>query len=90
MFHKLNSCYLISFICSQNRIIAHEEARRIKRLDPHYNNPVWENRTEPPPDWNAPLPAFLAEKQKNTYLAIKAQEMKEGKQMSADTFCVIM
>uniref|UniRef100_A0A1B6I5V6 Synaptic plasticity regulator PANTS n=1 Tax=Homalodisca liturata TaxID=320908 RepID=A0A1B6I5V6_9HEMI len=71
-------------------IIANEEARRVKRLNAHYNNPVWENRPEPPPDWNAPLPPFLEEKLKNTYLDIKARELREGKVLAADRMCTIL
>ena len=34
----------------------------VERLKGHVNNDVWERRTEPPSDWNKPLPKELAEK----------------------------
>ncbi|XP_054287312.1 UPF0545 protein C22orf39 homolog [Macrosteles quadrilineatus] len=73
------------------KVIASEEARRQVRLDPHYKNPVWENRSQPPADWNKPLPAFLEEQQKDTFLYVKAIDMREGKELKPQfKICSIM
>ena len=33
---------------------------------------MWEKRESPPPDWDKPLPEYLLERQKNSYLAMYA------------------
>ena len=38
-----------------------------KRIESIKNNDVWEARTEPPSDWNAPLPDWAAQRVKETY-----------------------
>ena len=38
----------------------------ITRLSGTVNNDVWERRTEPPQDWNKPLPPELEEKAQNS------------------------
>lgn len=42
----------------------------------HYANDVWQKREQPPDDWARPLPEFMQERNKNTYLELKANEMK--------------
>lgn len=42
----------------------------------HFDNDTWTKRTSPPPDWSKPLPAFMEERNKNSYLAIKNEELK--------------
>ncbi|XP_012277934.1 UPF0545 protein C22orf39 homolog [Orussus abietinus] len=59
-------------------LIESEKKRRQERLTAHYGNNVWEKRTEPPENWNSPLPEWLVNKQKNSYLTTKAQQIKEG------------
>lgn len=74
----------------KDEIVASEKIRRAARLKPHYENSVWENRSEPPVDWNSPLPVWMEERNKGTYLSLRAQEMKEGKNSDElRTFCVI-
>ncbi|XP_057372256.1 UPF0545 protein C22orf39 homolog [Daphnia carinata] len=57
-------------------VIQSESKRRYERLAPHYYNDVWKHRTNPPEDWNKPLPAKMQEEYKNTYLDHKAREYK--------------
>ncbi|XP_058803355.1 UPF0545 protein C22orf39 homolog [Phymastichus coffea] len=59
-------------------LIESEEKRRIERLKPHYQNDVWKKRDKPPENWNAPLPDWIVEKNKNTYLDLKAQSIRNG------------
>lgn len=59
------------------KIIASERCRIKERLVPHYVNPVWEDRTEPPADWSAPLPDNLRERTKESSLHQMAEEMKQ-------------
>lgn len=75
------------------KVIRSEEKRRLDRLQPHYGNNVWTKRDAPPEHWNAPLPEWLAERQKNTFLEIKSREMKGEKVDDPDAgkgFCSIM
>jgi len=59
------------------RVIAREKVRLEERLKPHINNPVWEKRESPPPDWNKPLPEYLLERQENSYLAMYAAHQEK-------------
>ena len=36
----------------------------------HFKNDVWEKRTSPPEDWNAPLPDWFLEKRKKSRLHV--------------------
>lgn len=75
----------------QNKLIASEKQRRYARLRPHYENDVWEKREKPPENWNAPLPEWMQEKFKNTYLQIRSEDMKNGiERTMLDTKCTIL
>ena len=50
------------------RLIDFEEKRIAARLQAHFDNDVWEKRTEPPEDWNKPLPEALAKLAENSLL----------------------
>ena len=52
----------------QMRLIEAEEKRIAERLQGHFANDVWEKRTEPPEDWNKPLPPELAKLSENSLL----------------------
>lgn len=74
-------------------VIKSEERRRHERLRAHYGNGVWLKRPSPPEDWNSPLPVWIEERNKNTYLDIKNREFKgevveQVKEKSS--FCPIM
>lgn len=74
-------------------VLKSEENRRLKRLKDHYGNTVWTKRTEPPTSWNAPLPEWLEERNKNTYLELKSKEMNDQKLNPTEaekSFCSIM
>lgn len=61
-------------------------------MRPHYRNDVWKRRTSPPADWNKPLPEYLQKEYENTYLNIKAKEMRGEIEPTFDDskFCSIM
>lgn len=59
-------------------MIASEKKRKLERLKPHYQNKVWKKRDKPPENWNAPLPEWIVEKDKNTYLGLKARDIANG------------
>ncbi|KOB70566.1 Uncharacterized protein OBRU01_15071, partial [Operophtera brumata] len=65
-------------------VIKSEKARRMERLQAHYRNNVWKKRDAPPEDWNKPLPEWLVKRDENTYLAEKAREIREGKDVAED------
>lgn len=74
-------------------VVKSEEKRRLDRLKSHYGNTVWTKRDAPPEKWNAPLPEWLEERNKNTYLEIKAKELRGEKVEDPDagkTMCSIM
>ena len=60
------------------RIIDREKERIKQRLTGHYQNDVWEKRSSPPTEeeWNKPLPQYLLDRQKNSYLAIYDKKRK--------------
>lgn len=76
------------------RIIRSEKKRRDARMAAHYGNNVWTKRTEPPADWNKPLPEWLEKRNENTFLAIKSKEMLSGEiediKLKPATLCSIM
>ncbi|CAG9783927.1 unnamed protein product [Diatraea saccharalis] len=72
-------------------VINSEKKRRMERLQAHYRNDIWKKRQSPPRDWDTPLPEWMNKRNENTYLAMKAKEMKEGKLEDSDSsFCSIM
>ncbi|XP_050345502.1 UPF0545 protein C22orf39 homolog [Nymphalis io] len=73
-----------------NELIKSEKIRRMRRLTAHYQNDTWKKRESPPTDWEKPLPEWMIKRDQNTYLAQKAQEMKEGKVVDDKSSCVIM
>lgn len=84
MYHK---CIKIL----QNELIESEKQRRFARLSANYANDVWERRKEPPKNWNAPLPEWMQKEFENSYLHIRNEEMKRGKEVSAlDSKCTIL
>ncbi|XP_022917753.2 synaptic plasticity regulator PANTS [Onthophagus taurus] len=77
---------------SAKELIESERIRRLQRLKGHYSNNVWTKRTEPPKDWDKPLPNYLQKEYEHTYLNIKAKEMKGELPPSFDasTNCAIL
>ncbi|XP_028165298.1 synaptic plasticity regulator PANTS [Ostrinia nubilalis] len=72
-------------------VINSEKARRMERLRAHYRNDTWKKRDAPPEDWAKPLPEWMVKRDENTLLAIKAKEIREGKDEKVEkSFCSIM
>ena len=61
------------------RIITREKERIKLRLEGHYANNVWEKRDEPPAkeDWNKPLPEYMLDRQRKSYLSLYAKSQTE-------------
>lgn len=59
-----------------NAVVQSETERRTQRLRDHYGNDVWTKRRSPPKDWNKPLPEYLLKEYENSFLNLKAKEMK--------------
>ena len=61
------------------RIIKREKERIKVRLEGHYGNNVWEKRERPPSkeDWNKPLPEYMLERQRQSYLSLYAKSQAE-------------
>ncbi|XP_046745016.1 UPF0545 protein C22orf39 homolog [Diprion similis] len=57
-------------------LVESETKRRADRLRPHVANTTWKKRDAPPDGWNKPLPEWLNKINENTYLQIKADELK--------------
>lgn len=71
-------------------MIDDELDKRKIRLAGHLGNDVWEKRSEPPPNWNDPLPPHIEQRNKNSYLTLRTQEMKEGgSKKDESSLCVI-
>lgn len=60
---RLNHLTLSSLLVQED-IVASERRRISERLVPHFNNKVWEDRNEPPANWNCPLPDYLRKRTK--------------------------
>lgn len=58
-------------------LIRSELERKAARMKSHYDNDTWTKRDEPPKDWSKPLPEFMNERNKNSYLDIKLGELAE-------------
>lgn len=58
-------------------VIQSEISRRAERLKAHFDNDIWTKRESPPNDWVKPLPAFMEERNKGTFLELKNKELKE-------------
>jgi hypothetical protein len=74
-------------------LIQSERERYAKRMIGHVKNDVWENRNAPPEDWSKPLPEWMQKEQKNSYLAVKSEELKNNVRKSVyeeRMFCAIM
>ncbi|XP_043677143.1 UPF0545 protein C22orf39 homolog [Vespula pensylvanica] len=73
-----------------NAIIESEKERRMNRLKGHFGNTIWKKRDKPPENWNSPLPEWMQENYKNSYLEkMKTKEAQETSEM-IDKYCVIM
>lgn len=61
------------------RIIEREKNRIKIRLEGHYGNNVWEKRDDPPSteEWNKPLPGYMIERQKQSYLSLYANNQSK-------------
>ncbi|XP_022227752.2 UPF0545 protein C22orf39 homolog [Drosophila obscura] len=73
-------------------VVKSEEERRQTRLRAHYANNIWEKRKQPPADWAKPLPEWLEERNKNTYLELKQKELSglSEPQDEKGSLCAIM
>lgn len=60
----------------QKDLILSEYEKRKARLEPHYKNDIWRKRKEPPSDWSKPLPEWMVERDRNSYLDVKARQLK--------------
>ena len=68
---NFNDCNALSGSYDEDaaqRLVEFEESRIAKRLQAHFDNDVWEKRSEPPEDWNKPLPEGLAKLSENSLL----------------------
>ncbi|XP_073982971.1 synaptic plasticity regulator PANTS [Rhodnius prolixus] len=68
-------------------LVESEVLRRIERLKAHNDNDTWEKRTSPPTTWNDPLPEWMEEKLKYSYLKEKSVKVSNETEKS---FCVLM
>ncbi|KAI4490891.1 hypothetical protein M0804_003835 [Polistes exclamans] len=71
-------------------LITSEKEHRINRLKGHIGNKVWERRDKPPEDWNSPLPEWMEEKFKDSYLEKMKNKEVQKKIESINKYCVIM
>ncbi|XP_066978259.1 synaptic plasticity regulator PANTS [Macrobrachium rosenbergii] len=70
-------------------VITSERLRRIKRLEGHHQNNVWEPRESPPDDWSKPIRKEYAADEEFSYIAVKCKELKEGKPSESVSTCSI-
>ena len=66
-----------------DRLIQRERQRVAERLKPHFTNSVWEKRTTAPEDWSKPLPEYMEERQRDSYLALYTRHQKKVEEASS-------
>lgn len=86
-----NNCQKYSWMEDKDAAIAlikSELERHEKRMQPHRDNDVWVKREQPPNDWNKPLPQFMIERNKGSYidLQLKLNAMNESEKKKICTF----
>lgn len=75
----------INFVLfKQKNLISYEEDRLIRRKLSSENNDVWESRTQPPSDWNAPLPDWAKKRAES----IGKYKQKEAQQIFCYCFLI--
>lgn len=82
-----NNCQKFSWLDDKEaakNLIRSELSRKAARFKAHHANDVWTKRDTPPANWSAPLPDFIEERNKNTYLAVKAAELKAQEERLKD------
>ncbi|KAH7956101.1 hypothetical protein HPB52_006018 [Rhipicephalus sanguineus] len=57
-----------------NAVVKSEEKRKHDRLKASRDNDVWQLRSKPPEDWNAPVPEWMAKKFEQSYIAAVAKK----------------
>lgn len=75
-----NNCQKWSWLKDKNaalELIKSEMKRSDERMQAHTDNTIWTRRDKPPEDWNKPLPDWMQKRNENTFLALKAQELKD-------------
>ncbi|XP_017883234.1 UPF0545 protein C22orf39 homolog [Ceratina calcarata] len=90
-----DNCYLWNKYKNETAykdLVNSERTRRFIRLQGHYTNDVWEKReTRPPENWNTPLPDWIEEKNKNSFLKIASEKLKSEKsEVIAKNSCTIL
>ncbi|XP_042144341.1 UPF0545 protein C22orf39 homolog [Ixodes scapularis] len=67
-------------------VVESEEKRKKERLDASLRNDVWDLRSEPPKDWNGPLPDWMEQRLSNSYLGAKGSG--EAGALAKSTCCI--
>ncbi|KAH6931911.1 hypothetical protein HPB50_001453 [Hyalomma asiaticum] len=62
-----------------NAVVKSEEQRKHDRLKASQDNDVWKLRSEPPKDWNAPVPDWMAEKFERSYISLTTKSGQKEK-----------
>lgn len=65
-----------------------EKIKIRNRWKSFYANDVWETRSNPPENWNDPLPEYIAKRQ--AYSTLKDTLDDHSKEKNSDSFCSIM
>lgn len=75
-----NNCQKWNWFKDKNaaiEVIKSEMKRSDERMKAHSDNTIWTKRDKPPEDWNQPLPDWMAERNENSFLAVKAKELQD-------------
>lgn len=67
-------------------MVESEKGRIRERLEGHYNNDVWEMRSEPlsEAEWNPPLPESITQGYESSFLKKKVDGLKSGEEVLGD------
>lgn len=75
-----NNCFKWSWMKDKEaaiRLIESELKRKANRIKMRLENDIWTKRDSPPADWIKPLPDFMIERNKNSYLELKCKELED-------------
>ncbi|XP_076473088.1 synaptic plasticity regulator PANTS-like [Babylonia areolata] len=77
-------------VSAAESIIEHEKERRAARLEAARGNDVWEYRSTPPADWNAPMKDWVKERKDTVLARVQAQKESTGTMSAPDSArCVV-
>lgn len=87
-----NNCFRWSWMEDKEaaiRLIESELKRKANRIKVHLENDTWTKRDNTPSDWSKPLPDFMVERNKNSYLERKCRELEAEEEKARQELLIV-